>query len=761
MTESFSQFVDHLIYVLPSVLLLGLIILVCSPKLLLKVIAWFIQIVLLRVRVTGAENLPYSGPILLVSNHVSLLDLLMIQSVARQRVRFLVRTEIVDFIPTRFIFWYLGVIKVPNSRRPKEMKKFFEDIKNRLRKGETICFFPEGAISGSGNLMRFRSGVQSFIPQDVPVTVIPMRLGMLHGRLTGIHNNRLHLRPLTRWPVNYNITLGEPVDANLTAFQLRQKISELGAIAERLPQAGEVPLHTAFIFRAKKHPFSTMWFDASTGKHLSNFKMMMLMILLSKKIRQLDKGTDGYTGILMPNTPITAGVLMAILCADRTPAVVNFSAGEAVALDSARRAGVKTIFTSRKFLQKLKWQESDEMVCLEDVVPSITKFDKFKAMLMMLLPSRMLVRNLSPLSCYNMFQQAALIFSSGSTGKPKGVMLTQLNFNCDVYSMLRVIDWTTSDRVAGNLPLFHSFGFTVCFALPAWTGTPVAYVNNPLDAATIVHSVKEFKLSIMAATPTFLQMYMMKAKPEDFRTLRLCITGAEKLRTELADRYRNMTGKDIIEGYGCTELSPVVSINLNNSIYTLGTKADHPGSIGCTLPGIHARIIDPDTGVELPPGREGKLQVRSGTVMKGYLHEQELTDQVIQNNYYDTGDIAKMDLDGYIYITGRASRFSKIGGEMVPHEGVEDAITRILHSEFREVAVSGRTDPAKGERLIVFYSKQDMDIPGVITGLREAGLPNIWIPKADDFFKVDELPLLGSGKLNLIKLKQMVSDLGK
>ena len=744
----------------PAILIAGVLLILLSPRLTLKIAAWVVRLVLFRLRVVGRENMPYSGPILLVSNHVSLIDLLMIQAVVKQRVRFLVRTEVINFIPTRFIFWYLGVLKVPSPRRPKEMKKFISEIQNRLRAGETICFFPEGAISGSGNLMRFRSGVQALIPPEIQVTVMPVRLGMIHGRLTGIYNKRLHFRKLTRWPVDFSVAIGKPIDPNLTAFQLRQKISELGAIAETSPQPGERPIHTAFIFHAKRHLFGKIFYDATTETWFSNFKMLLLTIMLSKVIRKIDKGTAGYTGVLLPNTPVAAGVLLAIQCADRTPAVMNFSAGEAVALASMRRAGVKTILTSKKFLDKLKWEPAEEMVLLEDIVPTITRKQKLLTILMVLfLPTRTLVRNIAPLSCYNMFQQAVLLFSSGSTGNPKAVMLTQRNINCNVQSFIRVVDWSTNDRVGGNLPIFHSFGFTVCFALPATTGTPVTYVANPLDASLIVKTCREFKVSILCATPTFLQKYMMKAKPEDFKTLRLCVTGAEKLRTELADRYRNLTGRDIVEGYGCTELSPIVTINLNNSIYTLGTRSDHPGSIGCPLPGIHARIVDINTGVELPPGQDGKLQVRAGSVMKGYLNDPELTARAILNNYYDTGDIGHMDEDGYIYITGRASRFSKIGGEMVPHEGVEDAITRCLHSENREVAVAGRSDRLKGERLVVFHILENIDTAAIIAGLREAGLPNIWIPKAEDFVKVDHLPLLGSGKLDLLGLKEMVKKI--
>ena len=171
------------------------------------------------------------------------------------------------------------------------------------------------------------------------------------------------------------------------------------------------------------------------------------------------------------------------------------------------------------------------------------------------------------------------------------------------------------------------------------------------------------------------------------------------------------------------------------------------------------RIVDPDTGVELAPGSSGRMQVMAGSVMKGYLNDEDLTARVLQDGYYDTGDIAKMDLDGYVYITGRASRFSKIGGEMVPHEGVEEAIARIRARENREIAVAGRGDSRKGERLVIFYTADDFDIPAVLDAMRKEGLPNIWIPKADDFVKINELPLLGSGKLDLMTLRKMADAL--
>ena len=733
-----------------------------SPKLFVKFVGRLLRLGFLRVRIHGKANIPYSGPVLLVSNHISLLDLIMIQTVSRRRVRFMVHTNLVSFLPISWLFRYLGVIEVPDMRRPKAMLKFFENTKKRLRKGEILCFFPEGAISGNGSLMRFRSGVQPLLPPELDIPVIPIRLGMISGRMSGIHNSKLHLRAPLSMPVDYSIYIGEPIDPKLSAFELRQKISELGARAEKQIQPGEKPLHTHFILNAKRHPFKTTFADGMTGDMVNNFNTLIRIIIFSKLLRKLNQGDNTqYTGVLLPNMPITAVGLLAVMCSDRTPAMINFSSGQEVALAAARRAGIKKILTSRKFLDKLKWEEFPEMVLLEDLAKNITKGDKIRALLMaLLLPARTLIRNISPSSCYNMHNQAVLLFSSGSTGTPKAVMLTHHNLTSNTLSFVRVVDLNRGiDRIAGNLPMFHAYGFMVGFAFPAIFGTMSALLPNPLDGAALVKAVRELKLTILTATPTFLQKYLMKATGEDLKTLRLVITGAEKLRPELAAKFHDMTGRDIIEGYGCTELSPIATINLSNSIFNLGAKADHPGSIGCPLPGIHIRIVDPDTGVELTPGSSGRMQVLAGSVMKGYLNDEALTARVIQDGYYDTGDIAKMDQDGYVYITGRASRFSKIGGEMVPHEGVEEAIARIRNRENREIAVAGRGDSRKGERLVVFYIADDFDIPAVLDALRKEGIPNIWIPKADDFVKIPELPLLGSGKLDLVKLRDMAAEL--
>ena len=291
--------------VLSLAVVIGLLIFFLKPHWTLKIIVWLLRHTVVNLRVIGGANIPESGPVLIVSNHVSLIDLLLIQSISPRPVRFMIQQEVLEFVPTRFIFWYLGVIKVPNLRRPKAMQRFFERSRAELRKGGVLCLFPEGGISGNGGLMRFKSGVAPLLPAGVQVSVIPVRIGMLWGRLFTIFRGKLKYQKPRTLPVQFNLNIGDPVSPELSAFQLRQRISELGAEAEMGPQPNEVPIHTAFALRAKRHPFAVTYYDAD-GARVTNFEMLVRAAILSKKIRALDIGESGYVGVLMPNCTVLA-----------------------------------------------------------------------------------------------------------------------------------------------------------------------------------------------------------------------------------------------------------------------------------------------------------------------------------------------------------------------------------------------------------------------------------------------------------------------
>ena len=354
------------VFAVELILIAGMLIFFLNPALTLRLTVLLLRCTLLRLRQDGTENIPASGPVLLVANHVSLIDLLLVQSLTPRPVRFMIRQEVIDALPLlRFLFWYLGVIRVPDQRRPKAMKRFLARSRKELRQGGVLCLFPEGGISGNGVLMRFRSGAAPLLPPGIQVALLPVRIGMLHGRLLTVYRKKFRFQRPLMFPVQFRISVGEPISPELSAFQLRQKISELGADAETGPQPGEVPIHTAFAFQAKRHPLRRTYRDAD-GTAVSNFEQLVRALLLSRRIRELNEVDSGYIGVLLPNCSVMASLMLGVLFADRTPAVINFSAGAEVALDAARRAGITRILTSRKFLEKLGWEATPEMLFLED-----------------------------------------------------------------------------------------------------------------------------------------------------------------------------------------------------------------------------------------------------------------------------------------------------------------------------------------------------------------------------------------------------------
>jgi len=273
------------------------------------------------------------------------------------------------------------------------------------------------------------------------------------------------------------------------------------------------------------------------------------------------------------------------------------------------------------------------------------------------------------------------------------------------------------------------------------------------------YALKRLKVTVMMAAPGFLQAYMRRCEIEDFASLRLVVTGAERLREDISTKFQEMTKLNIAEGYGCTELSPVVSINVADSILDLGTSVGKSGSIGTSMPGIATKIVNPDTFETMPPDTDGLLLVKGPNIMQGYLKEPEKTAEVMHEGWYITGDIGQMNSSGHIIITGRMSRFSKIAGEMVPHELIEKEVNEILHTTECCIGVCGVPDEKKGEKLIVFYSHEDLKPEKIIVQLRKKDIPNLWIPRKESFIKVEHIPMLGSGKLDVSGINKLADEL--
>jgi acyl-[acyl-carrier-protein]-phospholipid O-acyltransferase/long-chain-fatty-acid--[acyl-carrier-protein] ligase len=354
---------------------------------------------------------------------------------------------------------------------------------------------------------------------------------------------------------------------------------------------------------------------------------------------------------------------------------------------------------------------------------------------------------------------ATVIFSSGSTGDPKGVMLSHYNIGSNIAQLEQVFCLAKRDCILGILPFFHSFGFTGTLCLPAALGVGVVFHPNPLDSRAIGPLVKKYAVTFLLATPTFLQIYLRGCDPADFGSLRLVMTAAEKLPDRLAAAFEEQFGIRPLEGYGCTECAPAVAVNTPDfrsaGFHQVGAKR---GKIGHPLPGVCVRVVDvdnPERETPLPVGQPGLLLVRGPNVMQGYLGQPEKTAKVLRDGWYVTGDVAVLDEDGFLQITDRLSRFSKIGGEMVPQIKVEEKLHELAGVTEQTFVVTGLPDEKKGERLVVLHKLVEEHLPPCLEKLAQCDLPNLWKPRADQFFRVENFPLLGTGKLDLRKVREV------
>ncbi len=771
--ENLRSFVSHLPAISPQLLILltGVITMAVTfitmwilPDFALRFLLITLGRIVYRIRVTGAEQIPERGAALLLANHTSFIDAILICSCTSRRVRFLMQEEFFKKPLLRWLARLTGFIKVPSSGKIKGTRQMFELVQDALRNGEIVCVFPEGTPSRNGIVGKFSAGFERMLPPDMNVPVIPVSVGGIWGSLFSYYRGPLHLRKPKEFPYFTSITVGEPMAAGATPFEVRQRITELAADDAQQQAPHEHPIHYLLAKNAKHHPFQVAMRDAADGKSFTYFKTYLASILFSREIRKRTSSKSTYVGVLMPNC--TAGVLciMGSLLADKVPCPLNFTTSQEILELSIKKAKMELVLTSRLFLTKVRLKPTPEMVFLEDIAKTVPGWKKIVAMLgIILLPYRELLNMIAPLSHSDCFADAVLLFSSGSTGIPKGVRLTHHNIYSNIHSMSQGIALNRKkDSVFGNLPMFHSFGLTCSVMLPFVLRTQaVVFVHSPLDASLIGDAIVKYKSSILVATPSFMQTYLRKFKPEVFETLRLFICGAEKLRADIADRFREtVDGRlEIVEGYGCTETAPVVTINLAPNVMDTGKYYGKKGAIGLGLESICIRIMDPITFKPVPPDTEGLLFVKGPNVMKGYLDDPEQTEKVLIDGYYNTGDIAKMDESGYVTICGRLSRFSKIAGEMVPHEMVECIINEMCGLEERVVAVASIPDAQKGEALLVLYTPAMPGTPAeIVDQLRERSISNLWIPKATNFYPVDNLPLLGSGKLDLSVLRRIADQ---
>ncbi len=509
------------------------------------------------------------------------------------------------------------------------------------------------------------------------------------------------------------------------------------------------------------------WKTISANKHvyadlnseLKGSDALLRALVLRRLFRKVLSPEEKNVGLLLP--PCVPSVLAnAALTLDKRVVVnLNYTVSPDVMNKCIAKVQIKHLFTSRKMMEKVDYQPNCEVVYLEDLKEKVTLADKLISFMQAkILPISTVYRQLG-LNDINMDDVMAILFTSGSTGMPRGVMLTHRNIGSNIKCYSDFFNFDQSEGWLGALPFFHSFGFTG----PLWSvltrGMAGYYHVSPLEYRPIQRLCRKYKPTVFLGTPTFLRTYARRMEREDLASVKLVVTGGERCPLELMDEYENKFGIRPTQGYGITETSPVISANIPPSHHSRGWEPmPKDESVGFPMPGIKVKVLDVETGELCKTDEVGMLWVTGENIMKGYYDEPEKTAEVIKDGWYCTGDLVRQDCDGFLFIAGRLSRFAKIGGEMVPHEGLEDGINQIIGHNAEEepkICVTSVPDEKKGERIVVLYTELSVTPEEINAKLKEQKYPNLWIPSHDSYFQIDAIPLLGTGKLDLFSIRQI------
>ncbi|MFO0846993.1 MAG: AMP-binding protein [Gemmataceae bacterium] len=725
---------------------------------------WLIAHATYRFHVYHRDRIPADGPALIVSNHVTYFDWLLFWAASPRPVTFVIWSGFGKHPVLRIGLSYARhrLIEIDSTRhRPRELLAALAKTTAALDDGRVVVVFPEQTITRNGQMLPFNRGIERILKGTKrPVPVVPAYLDGLWGGLFSWERGRI----LWKWPRGpfrrrVGLYFGEPLPATSTAAEVRLAVQECNArcgiaLSDYMHPGPQAFVRTAARFRSL---FRTAYIDVSTGaeRRLTFGRALVVVWALADWLKPR-VGAEPVVGVWMPTSLGATLINLAAGFLNRTVVNLNYTAGPDPIRSAVEQAGLKTVVTSRRFLDRmpLDLPAGVTVLHLEDAVADFAKQRAGKVLrflAVLALPGWVLDRLVLRLTT-RLDDVVTILFSSGSTGEPKGVMLSHRNVLTNADGIVRAINLRPEDKMLATLPVFHSFGYTVCMWAPTLVGMESVYFPDPRQGKEVGELCRKYKSTILLGTATFARFYLRRAEPGDFDSLRYFVCGAEKLPVKLAEEFRDKFGLLPLEGYGCTELSPVVSVNLPDAeVGGLRQVANTMGTVGQPIPGVCARAFDPDTFEPLPPGAEGMIGATGPNVMLGYLHQPEKTAEVVRDGWYMTGDIGLIEDDGFVRITGRLSRFAKIAGEMVPLERLDEELHDILGlSGERVLAVSAVADEKRGERVVVLHTAAIKDrLTAAFEALRARGLPNLWVPDVRDCHPVDAFPVLGSGKLDL------------
>ncbi|MCV6587986.1 MAG: acyl-[ACP]--phospholipid O-acyltransferase [Marinobacterium sp.] len=725
-----------------------------------------------RLEVLGFENLPAEGKgVLLLGNHISWLDWAIIQLACPRHITFVMERVIYERWYLRWFLDLYGVIPVSSGGSRAAMK----EVSKRLQRGEAVCLFPEGAISFNGHLAAFKRGFEHACKDldnnhdsKAKISIVPFYLRGLWGSRFSRSTEKMRTLRDQGLQRDVIVAFGKPMPVQSKAPAVKAAVRELSIHAWQQHTDTLTPVAQSFVRMAKSLPNDWAIADVQ-GEPLSHRRLLTACTLFS---RHLARVPSQNLGIMMPTSSAGAIANMAALMAGKTVVNLNFTASEAAVLGALQQAEVDTIVTAHQFVKKLQARgidlsplfEGRTILYMEDIKAQFSKAQALRTLaLVTLTPTAMLERMLCKPA--QLDDTAAILFSSGSEGMPKGVMLSHRNLMANLKQVSDVLNVQEDDCLMATLPSFHAFGLTVTTLLPLVEGVPVVCHPDPTDAQNIGKGVAKYKATVMFATSTFLRIYTRSRKlhPLMLQSLRVTVAGAEKLDPQVREAFESRFHVPIVEGYGCTETTPVAAVNLPDVMHTrwwtvqVGNK---PGTVGMPLPGSTSRIVDPDTLETLPTGEDGLILIGGSQIMKGYLNDPQRTADVVFEQdgirWYKTGDKGHVDEDGFVTIVDRYSRFAKLGGEMVSLTALELQVRKILQAPELPLVAVNLPDAKKGEKVLLLVETEQTPTQ-LRQQLIDGGMNPLMLPAA--IHQVHQVPVLGSGKTDFANARKLALEI--
>ena len=717
-----------------------------------------------KMHVLGVENIPNDGPVLFVGNHHSFIDWAILQMASPRPLRIASNKDHFEKWYLRAILKRLGMIRI-SSRDPLPALK---QINEALLNGEAVVIFPTGEVSKAPHIVPFTLDFSDAV-KNTNAIIVPFYIQGMWGSRYSYSGSDMY--DVTT-PRAVTMAFGKPIPADTPANEIRTIVRNVSIDAWAYGISFRKPIAASWLRTCKKVVRSGPSIYNPDGGHLSGYKLLCAVLAFSRQLKKI-VGKEQNVGIMLPPSPAGIIVNMALWMLGKTNVNLNYTSAPDIVANCIRQADIKTVITSSQFIEKLQNRGNDystmggaecNVVFAEDIQSQISKGSLlYYLVLGFILPT--FVIEFFFMKRVKLSDIATIMFSSGSEGTPKGVMLSHSNLIGNIQQTSCILNVCRGDVMLCELPLFHSFGLTVTTLLNLIEGCPIVTIADPTDVKTMARACAEFRVTAFVGTPTFLRAFVVNrlVHPMVFKYLRIIIAGAESLRPELQEAFRMKFGKDIFEGYGCTETTPVASVNTENMLlndFLTMQINNKPGSVGMALPGTRFRIVDPDTNEELPVGEAGMILIGGCQVMVGYLKDPERTAQSLieldGKRWYRTGDKGYLDEDGFLTIVDRYSRFAKIGGEMVSLGAVEMRIQDTQVLKGFDYAVTSIKDAVNGERLVLLF-EGEKDPATILQELRQSGIPSLMIPSVA--FVVEHLPKLGTGKMNLKLVKEIAISL--